>query len=210
MKNGKYILVIVLIILALTVSTIGISCSAPSSSTSQGTQEENGEEQQQESSISQEELEQIQEAIEEEETDTTDYTSVTAGAELYGYMPSYLCTDTDNYVKVTVTNNSDFTWRAKGENKVRLGYHFYGQDVDFVEYDKTARTALPENLEPGESMTLEVLINDITNPGTYVVQIDLVLEGNWWFSSKDVSMIEGKVYFNSCLDDRDFMDKYDE
>ena len=124
-------------------------------------------------------------------------------AELYGYMPSYLCTDTDNYVKVEVTNTSDFTWRARGENKVRLGYHYYGQDVDFVEYDKTARTALSEHLEPGETAVVEVLINDITNPGTYVVQIDLVLEGHWWFSSKDIPMIEARVYFNSCLEDRD-------
>ena len=161
----------------------------------------------QKSSLTEEQVKQIEEAIAEEEADTTDYDSVSAGAELYGYMPSYLCTDTDNYVKVEVTNTSDFTWRARGENKVRIGYHYYGQDVDFVEYDKTARTALTENLEPGDTAVVEVLINDITNPGTYVVQIDLVLEGHWWFSSKDIPMIEGKVYFNSCLDDRDFLDE---
>jgi len=205
MKKGKCISVISLAIIMLIVSALGISCGVPSSGTGQDSQQ-SGEEGQQQSSISEEELEQIQEAIEEEETDTTDYTSVTAGAELYGYMPSYLCTDTDNYIKVEVTNTSDFTWRARGENKVRFGYHYYGQDVDFVEYDKTARTPLPENLEPGESVVVEVLINDITNPGTYVVQIDLALEGHWWFSSKDIPMIEGRVYFNSCLDDRDFLD----
>lgn len=166
-------------------------------------EEEDTGNKQQESSISPEELEEIQKAIEEEEADATDYGSVAAGAELYGYMPSYLCTDTDNYVKVEVTNTSDFTWRASGENRVRLGYHYYGQDVDFVEYDRTARTPLQENLEPGETAVVEVLINDIENPGTYVVQIDLVLEGHWWFSSKDVPMIEGRVYFNSCLEDRD-------
>jgi hypothetical protein len=101
-------------------------------------------------------------------------------------------------VKIEVTNTSDFTWRADGKNGVRLGYHYYGQDVDYTEYDKTARSALSENLEPGETATVEVLINDITNTGTYVVQIDLVLEGHFWFSSKDIPMIEARVFFGSC------------
>jgi hypothetical protein len=204
MKTGKFISIAVLITMALAMSVFSISCGTSSAA---GQEEESIEEGQQQSSISQEELEQIQEAI-EEQADTTDYGSVTAGAELNGYMPSYLCTDTDNYVKVEITNTSDFTWRYRGDNKVRLGYHYYGQDVDFVEYDKTSRTPLPNNLEPGESAVVEVLINEITNPGTYVVQIDLVLEGHWWFSSQDIPMIEGKVYLNSCLDDRDFMDSY--
>ena len=199
MGRLRYASFVILMSLLICISMMVISCRTGGT----GTVEEESGQKQQESSISQEELEEIQKAIEEEEADTTDYGSVTAAAGLYGYMPSYLCTDTDNYVKVEVANTSDFTWRASGENRVRLGYHYYGQDVDFVEYDRTARTPLQENLEPGESAVVEVLINDIENPGTYVVQIDLVLEGHWWFSSKDVSMIEGRVYFNSCLEDRE-------
>jgi hypothetical protein len=201
MGKVRYASLAMLMALLICMSLLVISCGTAGT----GMGEEDAGNKQQESSISPEELEEIQKAIEEEETDATDYGSVTAGAELYGYMPSYLCTDTDNYVKVEVTNTSDFTWRASGENRVRLGYHYYGQDVDFVEYDKTSRTPLPENLEPGETAVVEVLINDIENPGNYVVQIDLVLEGHWWFgdSNHNNPMIEGNVYFNSCLEDRE-------
>jgi hypothetical protein len=149
-----------------------------------------------------EEVEQIEEAIEEEYIEVVDYENAKAGAELYGYIPSYLCTDTDNYVSIEVTNTSDFTWRADGPNSVRLSYHYFGQDVDYVEYDSNIRTVLPENLEPGGTATVDVLINDIENPGKYVIQIDLVLEGYYWFSSREVQMIEGNVYFNSCMDQR--------
>jgi len=197
MKIGKYSGLIFLIVAITIICVLTASCGTPAAGEAA---EQASTPEREESGITEEELEQLEEAIAEEEADTTDYSSVSVGAEMYGYMPSFLCTDADNYVKIEVTNTSDFTWRAEGENKVRVGYHYYGQDVDFVEYDKTARSSLPENLEPGESATIEVLINDIQNPGTYVVQIDLVLEGHYWFSSKDVPMIEGRVFFSPCLD----------
>ena len=62
------------------------------------------------------------------------------------------------------------------------------------EYDQTSRTVLPNNVAPGETVTVEVLINDITEKGIYVIQIDLVLEGRFWFSAKDVPMLDGKTY----------------
>lgn len=179
-------------VIVLLISISLISCSPAAVRSGDNGDPQSGEE------LTQEEITELEEAIEEEIIEIVDYDNAKIGAELYGYMPSYLCTDADNYVKVTVTNTSDFTWRASGANMVRFGYHYYGQDVDFVEYDKTVRTPLPDNLEPGESATIEVLINDITNAGTYVVQIDLVLEGYFWFSSKDLPMIEGHVYFESC------------
>jgi hypothetical protein len=188
-------LLMIIAIIIITVS-IGISCGSPGSQQTQDDRKDG------ETLLTDEEFKELEQAIAEEEADTTDYSSVTAGAEFYGYIPSYLCTDTDNYIKVTVTNTSDFTWRAQGTNKVRFGYHYYGQDVDFSEYDKTARSALPEKLEPGDSAEVLVLINDITEPGTYVVQIDLALEGHWWFSSKDIPILEERVYFNSCTEDR--------
>lgn len=145
--------------------------------------------------IPEEEIEELEEAVE-----AIDYENALVGAEIKGYIPSFLCTDSDNYIKIEITNTSDFTWRSSGQNMVRIGYHYYGQDVDYSDYDQTTRTPLPDNLEPGESATVEVLINDITHKGTYVIQIDPVLEGHFWFSSKEVSMLQGKVYFSSCTD----------
>ncbi|HEX7561597.1 MAG TPA: hypothetical protein VF347_05320 [Candidatus Humimicrobiaceae bacterium] len=130
-----------------------------------------------------------------------DYTNAKIGADMVGAIPSFLLTDKDNFIKIEITNTSDFAWTSEGANGVvRIGYHYYGQDVDFVDYDRTARTMLPKVVNPGDTVSVLVLVNDIKNPGNYVIQIDPVLEGNqnpndnFWFSSKGITMIEGLTY----------------
>jgi len=127
--------------------------------------------------------------------DLTDYDNVKVGAEMKGAIPSFLLTNKDNYITIEIKNTSDFTWRNDSVNSVRVGYHYYGQDVDASDYDGTSRTELTKNVAPGETIKADVLINDIKQPGTYVIQIDLVLEGKYWFSSKGVPMIESPAYF---------------
>ena len=136
----------------------------------------------------------------EEETVTVDYENAQFGAEIDGYIPFFMCTDNDNYIKLNITNTSDFTWQSDGKNPVRVGYHYFGQDVDYAEYDDNARTIFPKDVEPGETVTVEVLINDVVNKGTYVVQIDLVLEGYFWFSAKEIPVLQSNVYFSTCGD----------
>jgi len=184
------------LIIALLISVPLISCSPAAVSSGENGGSETGEE------LSDKEVEELAEALEEEVVEAVDFDNAQLGAELSGYMPSYLCSNADNYVTVEVTNTSDFTWSVSGTNTVRIGYHFYGQDVDFVEYDKTARSILPDNLEPGETAIVDVLINDITNPGIYVVQIDIEVKGYAWLSSLDVPMVEGRVYFEECGPDQ--------
>lgn len=133
-----------------------------------------------------------------------DLTNAKIGAEMKGAIPSYLCINKENIIKIEIKNTSDFTWRIESPNVVRLGYHYFGQDVDYVDYDRTTRTVLPHEVKPEETVTVEVRIVDITNEGTYVIQIDPVLEGNdvpdnnFWFSSKGITMLEGTVYFGTC------------
>jgi hypothetical protein len=130
--------------------------------------------------------------------DLTDYDTAKAGAELKGAIPGFLCTNKDNILTVEIKNTSDFTWRNDSRNSVRVGYHYYGQDVDASDYDGTMRTELKNNVAPGETIKLDMLINDIKQPGNYVIQIDLVLEGKYWFSSKGMEMIESPTYFGEC------------
>jgi hypothetical protein len=144
------------------------------------------------------------------ETSETVQPAVTAekitkiGAEMTGAIPSFMCINKTNMVTVEVKNTSDFTWRTEMPNLVRFGYHFYGQDVSFTEYDNTIRTVLPHDVKPGEIATVNVDIKDVLNKGTYVIQIDMVQEANddatnnFWFSSKGVTMIEGTSYFDTC------------
>jgi len=130
--------------------------------------------------------------------DLTDYDTVKAGAELKGAIPGFLCTNTDNILTVEIKNTSDFTWRNDSVNSVRVGYHYYGQDVEASDYDSTMRTELANNVAPGETIKVDMLINDVKLAGNYIIQIDLVLEGKYWFSSKDMQMIESPVYFGEC------------
>jgi uncharacterized protein YcfL len=130
--------------------------------------------------------------------DLTDYDNVKAGAEIKGAIPGFLCTNKDNIIPLEIKNTSDFTWRNDSKNSVRVGYHYYGQDVDASDYDSTTRTELDKNVAPGETIKVNMIINDIKKPGNYVIQVDLVLEGKYWFSSKGVTMIESPVYFGEC------------
>lgn len=133
-----------------------------------------------------------------------DFDNAVVDAEVTGYIPSVLCTNKDNLIRITITNKSDFTWRNKKPGAVRISYHYYGQDVDFSDYDNNPRTELPKKIEPGETISVEVLVNSISNAGYYIIQIDPILEGNenpednFWFSNKEIKMIEGLCYFGPC------------
>jgi hypothetical protein len=135
----------------------------------------------------------------EEQYEPVDFENAEIGAEMTGYIPSFLCTDSDNYIKIEIKNTSDFTWRADGENRVRISYHYWGQNVDNSAYENN-RTPLPDDLEPGESAFIEVLINAVTEEGIYILQIDPVIEGFDYLSNREVEMLQGKVYFYSCGD----------
>ncbi|MBN1298463.1 MAG: hypothetical protein JW997_02110 [Actinobacteria bacterium] len=142
----------------------------------------------------------------EEPPELLDYQNLETGADMSGYIPSFLCTEKENYIRIDITNTSEYPWRNKRPGIVRIGYHYFGQDVDFVDYDKTSRSELPDIVEPGQTVSVNVLINDIVNPGYYIIQLDPVIEGNeipednFWFSSKGVKMIEGLCYFDSCIE----------
>ncbi len=197
MKSGLQKNFLPVIILILFLALTFVSCSGPS--TTQAASEDSSVIQADEETMTDEEIEELAESVEEEAViDIVDYENAVIGAEMKGFIPGFLCTDADNYIKIEITNTSDFTWRASGQNRIGVGYHFWGQDVNFQEYDNPTRSGLPNDLEPGETAIVEVLIDNIVNAGLYVLQIDIVLEGNFWFSGKDVSMIEGKAYFGPC------------
>lgn len=132
--------------------------------------------------------------------DLTDYDNVEIGAEIKGAIPGFLCTNKDNIITIEVKNTSDFTWRNDSKYPVKVAYHYYGQDVDASDYDGSTRSVFDKYIEPGETAKIDVLINDIKEPGNYVLQIDLVLEGKYWFSSKGMEMLESPVFFAECAE----------
>lgn len=189
-----FFILIALFLIILSTSCSSILGGSATAKTDVGTNQEssNGNEENANGDTSAQEMSPVEEV---------DFTNATIGAEIKGYIPSFMLTDKDNFIKIEITNTSDFAWGIDRPNLVRIGYHYYGQDVDFTDYDRTARSELPNEVNPGDTVTIDVLINDIKNEGTYVIQIDPVMEGsniaenNFWFSSKGVSMLEGPVYF---------------
>ena len=85
---------------------------------------------------------------------------------------------------VTVKNVSPVSWPSKPNSKnlhaVNLAYHWLDTKGQMVVFDG-ARTPLPYDLKPGESVTLKATIYPPELPGAYVLEITLVQEGVAWF-----------------------------
>ena len=96
MKTREFFSITAISILFLFATFSVISC-APAVTETPKIEEEEQE-------ITKEEIEEleeaIEEAIEEEVIEEVDYENAQISANLSGYMPSYLCTDADNYVKI--------------------------------------------------------------------------------------------------------------
>ena len=193
MQQKKLFFITFIALIVLASSVFSISCAALSPQTTSADQEEIINEDNNDNEISEEVVSEVK------GEDLTDYDNAVPGAEIKGAIPGFLCSNKDNFITVEIKNTSDFTWRTDSLNAVKISYHYYGQDVDSSEYDKNSRTFLPKNIEPGETFTADVLINDIKTPGNYVIQIDVVVEGKYWMSSKGVSMLESPSYIGECI-----------
>ncbi len=195
MKQTKRLFLIFFIsTLSLIFMAAFLSCSQP--------EIEQGEEVSLEEEIEEAAGEAEEKSIEEEIIDVieekVDYDTAEVGAEINGFIPGYLCTNKDNYIEIEITNTSDFKWKKDGQNMVRIGYHYYYKEGATESYDNPTRTRLPNDVKPGDTVTVEVLVNDIKEEGNYILRIDPVLEGKFWFSSKGVEMLEGETYFGPC------------
>jgi len=87
--------------------------------------------------------------------------------------------------RVAVRNIGAAVWRARGEagtgrGAVRLGSHLLGADETEVAWDLAFAT-LPRDMAPGERCELTLAVEAPGQPGDYVVELDLVLEGIGWF-----------------------------
>jgi len=113
----------------------------------------------------------------------------------YDIRPVPLSTSTGAVIDatVTLTNTSTVAWRAAGAHPVRLAYHWSDLAGRTVVWDG-ARTALPADLPAGATVTLRALIAPPTVFGGYILQVDLVREGLFWFSAANVAPASRTVY----------------
>jgi len=97
-------------------------------------------------------------------------------------------------LRVRVTNEADTVWLRegrRGRGYVRLGAHLLkGQEMVNQDY---GRAELPRDLAKGDKASVELALRAPSEPGSYVVRLDMVNEGTCWFAQRgspeaDVSM----------------------
>lgn len=82
-----------------------------------------------------------------------------------------------------VTNTSRETWPAQGTTRVNLSYHWLDAE-DGQTLAEGRRTPLPMDLQPGAEVEVQQTIRAPEQPGTYVLELDLVRERVSWFSRR--------------------------
>ena len=81
---------------------------------------------------------------------------------------------------VQVTNTGSQTWSATGTNRVRLGIHFATSATGWS-WATDQRFALPSDVAPGQSVTLNVTVKAPADGGDYFLKHRMVKEGVAWF-----------------------------
>src|SRR3989449_486075 len=105
------------------------------------------------------------------------YAPAAAGSTLFIGMPVVL--------NVSVTNSGLRVWPALGPQPVHLSYHWVAADGSIAVWNG-ARAVLPQDLAPGASATLALVVVPPPTAGSYLLRLDLVEEGVTWFSAQGV------------------------
>jgi hypothetical protein len=87
-------------------------------------------------------------------------------------------------VPVTLRNDGPMVWQASGALPVHVSYHWLSDDKKTALVFEGARTPLPRDVGPGESVEVQATLLAPPKPGAYYLQWDLVHERVVWFSFK--------------------------
>lgn len=86
-------------------------------------------------------------------------------------------------LEISLKNSGDTTWLYSTEDhvgEVKLGAHLFDQDRNLIKTD-FFRCTLPRNIEPDNECNLKCNIPAIHQPGEYILELDMVVEGLVWF-----------------------------
>ncbi|HEV8654893.1 MAG TPA: N-acetylmuramoyl-L-alanine amidase [Candidatus Limnocylindria bacterium] len=82
---------------------------------------------------------------------------------------------------ITIANTGALTWDAN----FNIAYHIYYQSGAVLVWEGV-RTDLPASVAPGQSVTVNAVVN-APPAGTYTIRFDVVQEGVAWFSAQGVT-----------------------
>jgi SAM-dependent methyltransferase len=112
-------------------------------------------------------------------------------------------------LSVTVINQSHFLWPALGRKDgtfwIRLGNHWRFPSGELIALED-GRSFLPKDLGPQENLEIPLTVVPPPFAGKYLLEIEMVQEGNVWFSEKgqpplrlEVEVEGSKDLLRSCL-----------
>jgi hypothetical protein len=99
-------------------------------------------------------------------------------------------------VQVAVKNLSRSAWvagdRSGGAFRVAVGNHWLDLNGNSVVNDD-GRGPIQDDVRPGETTSLSLIINAPRRPGEYLLEVDMVQEGASWFGLKGSRTWRGRV-----------------
>ena len=130
-------------------------------------------------------------------------TEVLAALDAYGrdlYRVEYLgaalspVLDGNDLIRVPVRlrNAGSQAWHSRGQLPVRLSYRWWTTGGSLLLVD-SMRTNLPHRVDPGQAVDLRAWVRTPTEPGRYILEWDMVREGDAWFGDKGAEMLRQVV-----------------
>jgi len=105
--------------------------------------------------------------------------------------PRHLRADELYRVRVTVTNAGSQFWSSRGWYPVRLTYRWLSPSGQPVA--DGLRTELAHLVSPGQTVTLRAWLLTPPRPGRYILEWDMVREGDTWFSAQGAETLRVPV-----------------
>jgi len=100
-------------------------------------------------------------------------------------------------LRVTVKNTSEVTWVSGGEDgevgRFRLGNHWLLKDGGMLQFDD-GRASIPKDVAPGESCEMELTVRAPDYGDDYLLELDMVQEGNSWFKDYGPQSVQLRVH----------------
>jgi len=85
-------------------------------------------------------------------------------------------------IGVELHNQGQKTWEIQGQNACLLSYHLLDSDRNVLRYDNR-RFPLPQTLAQRQKLQMEITVVSPLEAGEYVLEFDLLREGQAWFKS---------------------------
>lgn len=99
-------------------------------------------------------------------------------------------------IEVSLKNVSQSVWiadeRSGGTFRVAIGNHWLDQNGNTIVNDD-GRSSIPRDVQPGETISVSLIVNTPRQPGDYLLEVDVVQEGASWFGLKGSGTWRGPV-----------------